>query len=175
MASLIGSVIFLMVRNKTKFANRKEKIRANAFQVLWGAVMAILAGFSFTWFVDIWGLNIPDFMDIALFLAISYFAFFLMTSAVFSWIGFGGMAIFVLFLFFGAPLLSFAPEMLSPFYRDWIMSWLPMQFMIDGLRKLFFFGEGLSMNQPTIVLMWIGIVSLLVLLASAFKRSRKAE
>ncbi|GGE02206.1 YhgE/Pip domain-containing protein [Paenibacillus nasutitermitis] len=175
MGSLIGSLIFLLAKNKTKFANRKEKLQANGLQVVWGAILALVAGFGFSLFADSWGLNIPDFMNIALFLAIAYFAFFLMISAVFSWIGMGGMAIFVLFLFFGAPLLSFAPELLSPFYRDWVMSWLPMRFMVDGLRELFYFGEGLKMNHPTSVLMWIGIVSILVLLASALKPSRNTN
>ncbi|MEC0170931.1 YhgE/Pip domain-containing protein [Paenibacillus graminis] len=72
----------------------------------------------------------------------------------------------------GAPLLSFAPELLSPFYRDWVLSWLPMRFMVEGLREILFFGQKLRMNHPTVVLIWIGIGGLLVLLASAFKRSR---
>ncbi|GAA3400745.1 YhgE/Pip domain-containing protein [Paenibacillus hodogayensis] len=175
MGSLIAGAIFLLAKNKTIFANRKEKLQANGVQVIWGALLALVAGFGFTWFVERWGMSIPDFMDIALFLSIAYFAFFLMISAVFSWIGFGGMAIFVLFLFFGAPLLSFAPELLSPFYRDWVMSWLPMRFLVDGLRELFYFGEGLKLNHPTNVLMWIGIGSILVLLASALKPSGKTN
>ncbi|WP_334072552.1 MULTISPECIES: YhgE/Pip domain-containing protein [Paenibacillus] len=175
MASLIGSVIFLLVKNKSNYANRNERLRANIVQVLWGAVMALASGFSLTWFAKLWGLHIPHFLDAALFMAIAYLAFFLMISAVFSWIGFKGMFIFVLFLFVGAPLLGLAPELLSSFYRDWILSWLPMRFMVEGLRELFFFGQGLRMNHPTLVLIWIGMGGLLVLLASAFKPSRKPE
>ncbi|THF76443.1 YhgE/Pip domain-containing protein [Cohnella fermenti] len=175
MASLIGGVIFLLTKNKTVFANRKERLQANVGQIVWGAVIALVVGFGYPWFVDLLGLNIPNYADTALFLSLTYFAFFLMISAVFSWIGFAGMAIFVLFLFFGAPLLSFAPEMLSGFYRDWVQSWLPMRFMVEGLRELLFFGEGFSLNQPTVVLIWIGVVSLLVLLASAFKPSAAAQ
>ncbi|MBS5910171.1 MAG: DUF3533 domain-containing protein [Paenibacillus macerans] len=175
MASLIGNVIFLLVKNKSNYANRNERLRANIVQVLWGAVLALASGFSLAWFAERWGLHIPHFTDTALFLAIAYLVFFLMIAAVFSWVGFKGMIIFVLFLFIGAPLLSFAPELLSSFYRDWILSWLPMRFMIDGLRELFFFGQGLRMNHPTFALIWIGACGLLVLLASAFKRSRKPE
>ena len=50
-----------------------------------------------------------------------------------SWIK--GIGLFAFLLFFGAPLLSLAPEMLSPFYQDWVYSWLPMRFMIEGLRE----------------------------------------
>jgi len=175
MASLIGGIVFLLTKKKLIFANRTEKLLANMLQIVWGIVIALLAGYSFTWFAGSWGLNIPSFNDTALFLSISYLAFFLMISAVFSWMGLAGMSIFVLFLFFGAPLLSMAPEFLSSFYQDYVLSWLPMGFMVKGLREIFFFGQGLSMNHATAVLIWIGAASLVVLLASSLKLSAKPE
>ena len=81
------------------------------------------------------GLNISNVTDTALFLSITAFSFFLMISAVLSLVGLKGGVYSLLLLFFGAPLLSLAPEMLSPFYQDWVYSWLPMRFMIEGLRK----------------------------------------
>ena len=58
-----------------------------------------------------------------------------MISAVLSLVGLKGIGLFALLLFFGAPLLSLAPEMLSPFYQDWVYSWLPMKFMIEYQEK----------------------------------------
>jgi len=58
---------------------------------------------------------------------------------------------------------------MSSFYRDWIYSWLPMRFMVEGLRELFFFGKGLGWNHAVSSLTWIGIVSAVVILASGFK------
>jgi hypothetical protein len=92
-----------------------------------------------------------------------------MISAVISFVGIKGIAIFALILFFGAPLLALAPEMMSPFYRDWVHSWLPMRFMVDGLRELFFFGKGLSWNDAVSTLTWIGLGSTIVILASVLK------
>ena len=80
------------------------------------------------------GLNITNFTDTALFLSITSFSFFLMISAVLSLVGLKGL-VYLLSYFFGAPLLSLAPEMLSPFYQDWVYAWLPMRFMIEGLRE----------------------------------------
>jgi ABC-type polysaccharide/polyol phosphate export permease len=68
-----------------------------------------------------------------------------------------------------------APEMMSPFYRDWIYSWLPMRSMIEGLRELFFFGEGLTWNTSVSVLFWIGLISMIVILGTALKRNRLNE
>lgn len=39
--------------------------------------------------------------------------------------------------------------------------------MVEGLRELFFFGNELTWNTPVSVLFWIGIISMLVLFATA--------
>jgi len=139
-------------------------------QIIIGGVIALVIGFGFTWIaVEMVRLNIPNFMNTALFLTITAYSFYLMISAVLSLLGIRAIAVFALLLFFGAPLLAMAPEMMSPFYRDWIYSWLPMRFMVEGLRKLFFFGEGLTWNSPVSVLTWIAVVSILVILGTATK------
>ena len=97
-----------------------------------------------------------------------------MISAVLSLVGLKGIGVFALLLFFSAPLLSLAPEMLSSFYQDWVYSWLPMRFMIEGLRNILF-GKGLSWSTPLTVLVWIGAVSMVIILVTAFKRSAIKE
>ena len=50
-----------------------------------------------------------------------------------------------------------------------------MRFMIEGLREIFFFGNGLSWSTPFTVLVWIGAVSMVIILVTAFKRSAIKE
>lgn len=50
-----------------------------------------------------------------------------------------------------------------------------MRFMIEGLRELFFFGKGLTWNSPISTLVWIGIVSIVVILVSALKLNSSKE
>ncbi len=176
MASIVGAAVTFLTMKKLVFINRAEAFCARTIQVLIGAVLALITGFGMSWIADgLIGIYIPQFTDTAFFLAITYFCFFLMISAVLSWIGLKGMPIFVLILFFGAPLLAMAPEFMSSFYREWIYSWLPMRFMVAGLRELFFFGEGLSLNNATSALLEIGAGSLVVLLASVLKPAAKQE
>lgn len=175
MACIAGAAFLTIMLNKLPFANRREKLANQLVQVLIGAVLAILVGFGLTWMADAVGMHIPHFTSIAWFLSIAYFSFFLMISAALSWLGMKGLPLFVIILFFGAPLLSMAPELMSSFYTNWIYSWLPMRFMVDGLRELFFFDKGLSWNHPTAVLVGIGIGGLTVLWASALKPGPKKE
>lgn len=175
MASIAGAAIIFFMMSKLEFMNRTEKFITQLLQILMGAILALVAGFGLTWIADTLGLNIPQFSDTALFLSIAYFCFFLMISAVLSWLGIKGIGLFVLMLFFGAPLLAMPQEFMSAFYRDWINSWLPMRFLVEGLRELFFFGKELSWSGPTSTLVWIGVGSLIVLVASIVKPvSKKA-
>ncbi|MDM5286180.1 YhgE/Pip domain-containing protein [Peribacillus frigoritolerans] len=176
MASIASAAIIFLAVRKLSITNRKENFAVKSVQILMGAIVAFVVGFGLTWLADgMVGLHIPQFTDTALFLSITSFSFFLMILAVLSLLGLKGMPIFILMLFFGAPLLAMAPEMMSPFYLDWIYSWLPMRFMVDGLRGLFFFGEGLTWNTPVSVLVWIGLVSMFIILGTALKRITAKE
>ncbi|MED1266517.1 DUF3533 domain-containing protein [Bacillus mycoides] len=171
-ASLASAAIIFIAINKMPVGTRKENFSLKLKQIVTGAIAALVIGFGLTWIADgMVGLNISNFTDTALFLSITSFSFFLMISAVLSLVGLKGIGIFALLLFFGAPLLALAPEMMPSFYQDWIYSWLPMRFMIEGLREIFFFGKGLTWNTPLTILVWIGVVSMVIILGTALKRS----
>lgn len=176
MASMASAAIIYIAISKLPVITRKENLIAKMIQILMGAIVALAIGFGLTWMADgLVGLNIPQFTDTALFLSITSFSFFLMILAVLSLIGIKGMPIFVLLLFFGAPLLAMAPEMMSSFYRDWVYPWLPMRFMVEGLRELLFFGKGLAWSSSISTLVWIGLVSSFVILTSALKLNSAKE
>ncbi|UOQ49001.1 ABC transporter permease [Gracilibacillus caseinilyticus] len=175
MGSIASAAIIFMTVNKMTINSRKEKVMRRLEQVLIGAIIALVIGFGYTWIANgMIGLDIPYFTATALFMSIASFTFYLMISAVLSLIGFGGIGIFAFMLFFGAPLLAMAPEMMSPFYQDWIYSWLPMRFLVDGLRELFYFGSGLTWDILS-VLTWIAVISTIVLVATGFKPEEKQE
>ncbi|MCC5800815.1 YhgE/Pip domain-containing protein [Rossellomorea vietnamensis] len=176
MASMASAAVIYLAVSKRTVTSRKEKLATKFMQMLIGAVVALVIGFGLTWIADgLIGFHIPDLSDTALFLSITSFSFFLMISAILSLIGLRGMPLFVLMLFFGAPLLAMAPEMMSSFYRDWFYSWLPMKFMVEGLRELFFFGKGLTWSSSVSTLVWIGLGSMIVILATSFKPHAAVE
>lgn len=176
MASMASAAIIYLAVSKLSLANRKEKLAAKFIQILIGALVSLVVGFGLTWMAEgLIGFTIPDMTDTALFLSLTSFSFYLMISSILSLIGLKGMPLFVLMLFFGAPLLAMAPEMMSSFYRDWFYSWLPMRFMVEGLRELFFFGKGLTWSSSVSTLVWIGLGSMLVITATAFKPGAGGE
>ncbi|MEH6943775.1 YhgE/Pip domain-containing protein [Bacillus sp. JJ722] len=176
MASIVGAALIWVSLRSLGQTTKTKKMTIISIHVLIGAICALVIGFGLTGLADgMLGFAIPSFMDTALFLTITSFSFILMIVAVLMWLGVAGLPIFVLLLFFGAPLLAMAPEFMPSFYQDWVITWLPMRFMIDGLRELFFFGKELSWNDPTSLLIWIGIGSLLLLFLSTFKPDAKQK
>ena len=174
-ASIAGAIILFFSIDRLTFTNRREKLIARMMQILTGAVLALFAGFGLTWIADVIGFDVPKFTDTALFLSLAFFSFFLMISAVLAWLGRLGIVIFVLLLFFGAPLLTMAPEFMSPFYRDWVYSWLPQRFLVAGLRELLFFDKEISWDSPVATLTGIAFVSMALLLTSVLKANAKQE
>lgn len=171
MASIAGAAIVFLSIQKITFSSRKEKLVNQVGFIVIGAILALAAGFGLAWLAEVVGISVPSFLDTALFLAIAYFSFFTLISAVLSWLGLKGLPIFVIILFFGAPLLSMAPEIMPDFYREWIYPWLPMRFMVDGVRELFFFGKHLTWNSSVFALTLISLISLCALFASALPAS----
>lgn len=65
-------------------------------------------------------------------------------------------------MFFGLPLIQMAPEMLPTFYQDYVLPWLLMRFLIEGLKEVLFFDKGV-MNHFSIVLLSIAAVSFILI------------
>lgn len=141
-------------------------------QVLTALVLGLLAGFSLTWFTTFMlGYEYDSFLTVASFLSITGFSFILLILTTMTWIGFGGIIIFVLLMFYGLPLVQMAPEMLPAFYQNWIYPWIPMRFMIDGLGEILFF-SGSLWNRSTTVLIWILIISAIFQLSKIWVRKK---
>ncbi|WP_017381208.1 YhgE/Pip domain-containing protein [Paenisporosarcina sp. TG-14] len=176
MSSIVGAAIVFFSIKKMKIVNRRASILSKLTQIFSGALLSFIVGFGLTGILDSWlGFHIPMFIDTALFVSLSYLTFFLLISAVTNWLGFKGIGVFALLFFFGIPLLSMPPEFMSAFYRDWIHSWLPMRFSVEGLRNLLYFGKFLSFDSPTLALFNISWISLLIIFVSAFKPKPENE
>ncbi|WP_429970829.1 hypothetical protein ACQW5G_07465 [Fructilactobacillus sp. Tb1] len=106
-------------------------------------------------------------------MAIATFSFIMLFSGVISWTGFPGVLIFVLLLFFGLPLLVMAPEMLPKAYQDYVLPWLPMKFLYEGVRDMLYF-KASFLNQNTWALITIAGAGLVMFFFETFGKRHKA-
>lgn len=163
-ASIVSAILLWFAGRNRQFTSVAEQLKFRGLQALTAIVLGLFTGYLLTWYTT-WMLDFEfaSFNSVALFLAIVCAAFILLILAVTSWIGFAGVPIFVLLMFFGLPLLQLVPEMMPSFYADWIYPWLPFRFMADGLREILFF-SGETWNTGAITLCWFAVVSIIILL-----------
>ncbi|MEC0305017.1 YhgE/Pip domain-containing protein, partial [Terribacillus saccharophilus] len=69
-ASIASAAIIFIALRKVTTTNRKENLAVRVVQILTGAIVTLVVGFSLTWLADkMVGLHIPDFTSTALFLS----------------------------------------------------------------------------------------------------------
>ena len=158
-SSLIGAVMLYLVGNKRTFASKADKLKFNTLQSIMPLVYGLLAGYAATWYAT-WLLDFEFgyFNRTALFIAICVTAFTFMIFATLRWLKLPSIAIYVLLMFFSMAAVQLVPEMMPAFYRDYIISWLPLRFFVEGLREVLFFSHEV-INHYSMVLIWILVVA----------------
>lgn len=170
--AMVTTILLFMAATKaTQSGSHLHRLGIKVSQLLTGAVVIAVSAASILLVTGQWlGLAIPNYWEIGLFLFFAGFVFFLIQTAIVSWLGMAGVPLFVLVFFFGAPVLALPPQLLPAFSHDWLYSWLPLRFSAEGLRDLFYFRQGLNLSEPQWILGMIGTVCLAVILLSVLKK-----
>lgn len=170
-SSIIGSIL-LFTLSRSQSISKKDKSIQKIIQLGIISLVSVLAGFLTPLIAEwILGVSVENYVVIASFLTICAFTFITFIFGTISWTGFVGVPLFIILLFFGLPLLSLAPEMLSSFYTDWVLPWLPMRMLYDGVKNILFFGQGLW-NEATKELTYVAIVGIVLVFTSIFKKEK---
>ncbi|MFJ7953470.1 YhgE/Pip domain-containing protein [Lysinibacillus sp. NPDC096418] len=162
-ASIMGAVLFYLAQMKTTFNSKKQKLQFQVVQSIVAIIYAFFAGYFVTWSTTwILGFAFESFNTVALFSSLACLGFVFLILATVSWLRLPSLIVYVLLMFFGLPLIQLAPEMLPSFYQDYILPWLPMKFLINGLKDILYFGKGVF-NGNGVVLSWIAVISFILL------------
>ncbi|MFB7156077.1 hypothetical protein [Lysinibacillus sp. NPDC056232] len=149
--------MFYLSGTKRPFSSRTAMTKFQLFQSRMPIVYGLFTGYLVAWYSTwVLGYVFESFNTVAIFISIAVTAFVYMILSVVSWLRLPVLAFFALFIFFGLPLIQLVPEMIPSFYGDYILPWLPIRFLIDGIKEVLFFGEG-AMNHYTNILLGIAI------------------
>lgn len=162
LASIVGAIILYLSGNKRLFTSKKSKLQFNVLQSVLPFIYAIVGGYLITWYSTwILGFDYTSFNKVALFVALSIAAFMLMIFATLRWLKLPSITIFILLMFFSMAAVQLAPEMIPAFYRDYVVSWLPLRFFVEGLKEVLFYNHEVF-NHYGIILLGIIVVALIV-------------
>lgn len=163
MASIIGAAMLYLAGNKREFKTEKSRRTFQVIQSLMPIIYGLFSGYFVLW-CSTWllGFEFESFNKVALFASIGVIAFVYMILAFVSWFRLPVIALFVLFVFFGLPLIQLVPEMLPEFYTNYVLPWLPITFLVNGLKEVLFFSKDV-INHYSIVLMGIAVGGFILL------------
>lgn len=162
-ASILAAVMLYLAGTKRPFDSRTEMTKFQLVQSLIPIVYGFFTGYLVAWYSTwVLGYEFGSFHTVAVFISIAVIAFVYMILSVVSWLRLPVLSFFALFIFFGLPLIQLVPEMIPSFYGDYILPWLPIRFLIDGIKEILFFGEGV-MNHYTTILLGIAIGGFILL------------
>jgi YhgE/Pip-like protein len=172
----IGSLVvsmFLFLTVKKAVAIGVRKGEAILTQTVVGIVLEGLVSGFLVWMASSWyGMELVNAGSLWMFMWLTGSAFFLLQSSLINWLGFPAMGILVLLMFFSMPLLNMAPEFLPQVTQDWLYSWTPLRFAASGLRNAMYF-DGVVPSATNATVLWSISGGFLVLLfASALRRSK---
>lgn len=165
LASVVSALLLWFAGRKRLFPSVGEQIKFRLLQTVVAVILGFFTGYVVTWLTT-WmlGFEYASFNDVALFASIASCGFILLILAVVSWIGYAGLPIFVLLMFFGLPLVQLVPEMMPAFYANWVYPWIPMRFLFDGLKEILYF-NGEVWNGSAQVLCWMAAISAIFVVA----------
>ena len=170
-SSLIGSVL-LFILSRKEINSSKEKIVQKSIQLGIIGLSSVVVGFLSPYLVEwILGVSVDKYVATSAFLSVATFGFMTLIFGTVSWLGLAGIPLFVLLLFFALPLLSLAPEMLSSFYTDWVLPWLPMRMLYDGVKNILFFGQDFW-NGAIKELIYVVVIGVALILLSILKKDK---
>ena len=160
--------------SKIKFKSLREKFSALGVQLLSAIISSFVIGYGVIYLQStILNVTIPNFTLLGLFLSLCAFSFIIFINGVESWVGLISIPIFMLLLFFAAPLLTAIPESLNGFYST-LSNWLPMSYMYRGVKSIMYFNN--SPSQSIIMgLIYTIIVGLILIISAQFKKDKKKE
>lgn len=169
----LATTLILYFSSRKAAAAGAGRIGSVVVQAIIGIVFINVVSGYLVWMANSWyGMEFADAMGTWWMLLIAGVAFFFLQSALMNWLGVPAMPILILLMFFSLPVVNMAPEFLPQTTHDWLYTWTPFRFAASGLRNSMYFNEVDAASTNLSVLAWIAAIGLLLVLASAFKKSK---
>jgi len=153
---------------------RAQTIASKIKQISMAAVTAIVIAASVTFILKYeFSLGI-EFGTTFGYLSIAVFCLMMLILGVMSWSFIGGLIIFVLLMLLGLVASNMPYEILPTFWQNYVYPWIPMRFMSDGIKEIFYLDGGVW-NTGTKALIWFGTGGILLTFLAVLKGKREQQ
>ncbi|NDI36020.1 YhgE/Pip domain-containing protein [Chengkuizengella sediminis] len=166
LTTLISSMILYLLLKKL---SNKTTFLSVSSQLIGGIIFVTTISGLILWITEgVLNVSIPNSGEMLMLMLFTGLSFFFIQNALLNWMGFIAAPLIILLFFFSMPILTMAPELLPNITQNWLYSWVPFRFSVEGFKDLLFFGKS-SFEVGIGTLTWIGIGSLFFMYLSVVK------
>lgn len=165
-------LLFTLLRKITK---GKLTLKSVSSQIISGILYVMFtSGAILLLAVTVLDVSVPNEEELFMMMFFIGLCFFFIQNALLNWIGYPAAPLIILLFFVSMPILTIAPEMLPTLTRDYLYSWVPFRFSLEGFKDLLFFNKGLFENGIGTIGV-IGLISLLFMGLAIFKPGKNRQ
>ncbi len=103
------------------------------------------------------------------------FVFYLLQSAVLDLLGLKGWPLLLIIWIGSMAVITFIPQMLSPFYHNYVYDITPIRFAYDLILNQMYITDASITGPSMLSLLYIGIASIFAMYASTLIKKRKKD
>jgi hypothetical protein len=167
----IATLVCSMILSRAFQMGLDQSIASKLKQLLMSMVTAVVIAMCVSFILKYeFGLGI-EFGTTFGFLSIAVFCLMMLIIGVMSWNMIAGVVIFVSLMLLGLVASNLPYEIMPTFWQHYIYPWIPMRFMSDGIKDIFYMDGGIW-NTGTQVLVWFGASGILLTLLSVLKKEK---
>lgn len=175
----VGTLVASLMnwRDHRKFETRRSDGRLSltsiSSQLISGMLLAtVIAGAVYFFTKICYGMPLPQPTEFLLLTGFISFVFYLIQSATLDLLGLKGWPLLLILWIGSMAVITFVPQMLSPFYRHYVYDWTPIRFAYDLFTKQMYLHDATLTGATLTTLLVIGLVAVGLMYGSVFLKRK---
>lgn len=176
----LGSLIFSLLnwrdhsKNEMKRTDGRLSITSVTSQLISGLAIATVIAVSIYFFIKVcYSVPVHNPQNFLLLMGFIAFVFYALQSAVLDLLGLKGWPLLLVIWIGSMGVITFIPQMLSPFYHNYVYDITPIRFANDLITNQMYIRDASITGSSMMALLYLGLASVAVMYGSTLIRKAK--
>ncbi|WP_395320794.1 YhgE/Pip domain-containing protein [Levilactobacillus parabrevis] len=176
----LGSLIFSLLnwrdhsKNEMNRSDGRLSITSVTSQLISGIAIATVIAVSIYFFIKVcYSVPVHDPQNFLLLMGFIAFVFYALQSAVLDLLGLKGWPLLLVIWIGSMGVITFIPQMLSPFYHNYVYDITPIRFANDLITNQMYIRDASITGSSMMALLYLGLASIAVMYGSTLIRKEK--
>jgi len=176
----LGSLIFSLLnwrdhsKNEMNRSDGRLSITSVTSQLISGIAIATVIAVSIYFFIKVcYSVPVHDPQNFLLLMGFIAFVFYALQSAVLDLLGLKGWPLLLVIWIGSMGVITFIPQMLSPFYHNYVYDITPIRFANDLITNQMYIRDASITGASMMALLYLGLASVAVMYGSTLIRRAK--